>query len=324
MHLSVVCGLCTFKPRIRPHATCPERPACQWGTLDGAEPKTSGAILHCPPQKWRLLGSGGGGGADRATAVGPAVIPDIAAGRCVRVGTIGNAALQWHLGMQVPPLPTSGMRAPPPSLGCDGHTCHLCHADGHTTNRTCPVPPLQGGEQVCQGTISTGIISEGEIFATSRNPETCCYFLVGCGWFLLVPGRLPMVPDISWWALDGNKHIFDPSLRLLHISEFSTASELAVKLLVTLREKLPGGKFRHFSPLLYFCNSANSRTARAELRASFCGSRDANGILTAPVSPRLLGRQPSGMSLSGSPQPTLYGPTTDILRSRLVHRHFVG
>ena len=31
----------------------------------------------------------------------------------------------------------------------------------------------------CQGTISTGIISEGENVATSRKPEACCHLLVG-------------------------------------------------------------------------------------------------------------------------------------------------
>ena len=51
-------------------------------------------------------------------------------------------------------------------------------------------PALQGGGggQGCQGTIPTGIISEGENFATSRSPEACCYFLVGSGWFLSFPG----------------------------------------------------------------------------------------------------------------------------------------
>ena len=34
------------------------------------------------------------------------------------------------------------------------------------------------------GTIATGKILEGENFAASRNPEACCYFLVGSGWFL--------------------------------------------------------------------------------------------------------------------------------------------
>ena len=33
----------------------------------------------------------------------------------------------------------------------------------------------------CQA-ISTGILSEGENFATSRNVEACCYCLVGSGW----------------------------------------------------------------------------------------------------------------------------------------------
>ena len=60
-----------------------------------------------------------------------------------------------------------------------------------------------GGGQVCQGTISTGIISEGDKLATHRNPEACCYFLVGSGWLVLFPGGLWMVGVISWWALDG-------------------------------------------------------------------------------------------------------------------------
>ena len=42
-----------------------------------------------------------------------------------------------------------------------------------------------GGGQVCQGTISTGKLSD---FATSRNAEACCHFLVGSGWFLLPGG----------------------------------------------------------------------------------------------------------------------------------------
>ena len=46
----------------------------------------------------------------------------------------------------------------------------------------------QGGGGGCQGTISTGIISEGENFATPRTQEACCYFVVGSGWFLLFPG----------------------------------------------------------------------------------------------------------------------------------------
>ena len=67
--------------------------------------------------------------------------------------------------------------------------------------------PIQGvGEQVCQETSSTGIITEGENFATSRNPEACCYFLAGSGWFLLFPGRLRMVPLISWQAPDGSSY----------------------------------------------------------------------------------------------------------------------
>ena len=36
-----------------------------------------------------------------------------------------------------------------------------------------------GGGQVCQGTIATGTISEGDNSATSINPEACCHFRVG-------------------------------------------------------------------------------------------------------------------------------------------------
>ena len=50
-----------------------------------------------------------------------------------------------------------------------------------------------------------GHSSEGENFATSRNPEACCYLLVGSRWLLLIPGRLRMVPNISQWALDGSR-----------------------------------------------------------------------------------------------------------------------
>ena len=55
-----------------------------------------------------------------------------------------------------------------------------------------------------------------------------------------------MVPDISWWALDGNKHIFVPSFRLVHRctrlnSQYSPASEFTVKSLVMPRKFSPGG-----------------------------------------------------------------------------------
>ena len=65
-----------------------------------------------------------------------------------------------------------------------------------------------GGGEVCQGTISMGIISEGENFGTSRNPEACWCFMVGSGWILLFPDRLPMVPDIS---LETNTSLSLPS-----------------------------------------------------------------------------------------------------------------
>ena len=92
-----------------------------------------------------------------------------------------------------------------------------------------PKPATRGGGGgCCQGTISTGIIPEGEIFATSRNPEACCYFLVGSGWFVYFllgsgwfqwfPSGLLMVVVISWWAPD------------------PPASEFTVKRLVTRRE----------------------------------------------------------------------------------------
>ena len=61
-----------------------------------------------------------------------------------------------------------------------------------------------------------------------------------------------MVPDISWWALDGNKHIFVPSLRPVHRctclhSQYLPASEFALQLVVTRRKNFAGGGCRHFS-----------------------------------------------------------------------------
>ena len=65
-------------------------------------------------------------------------------------------------------------------------------------------PYRGGGGKFARGQIRRGIISEGENFATSRNVEACCYFLVGFGWFLLFPGghcqnpgqhRIPMHPS---------------------------------------------------------------------------------------------------------------------------------
>ena len=50
---------------------------------------------------------------------------------------------------------------------------------------------MNGWGKVCQGTISTGVIAEGENAATSRNPEGCCYFLVGSGPFM-VTCHLPL------------------------------------------------------------------------------------------------------------------------------------
>ena len=51
-----------------------------------------------------------------------------------------------------------------------------------------------GGEgQVCEGTISTGIISEGENFVTSLNSKASCHCTAGSRWFLISPGRLWMV-----------------------------------------------------------------------------------------------------------------------------------
>ena len=72
----------------------------------------------------------------------------------------------------------------------------------HLANGKGRCPPLcgpntgGGGGGGCQGTISTGIISEGEIFATTRNPEACCYFLVGSGWKQThpYPFRMPGTP----------------------------------------------------------------------------------------------------------------------------------
>ena len=59
--------------------------------------------------------------------------------------------------------------------------------------------PYRGGDMFAWGQFRRGIISEGENFATSRNPE-------------------PAV--ISWWAVDGSKHIFEPSLHLVHCCTF--------------------------------------------------------------------------------------------------------
>ena len=44
-----------------------------------------------------------------------------------------------------------------------------------------------------RGTISTEIISEGEIFATSRNPEACCCLVVGSGWGMSWAGDLSIL-----------------------------------------------------------------------------------------------------------------------------------
>ena len=38
-----------------------------------------------------------------------------------------------------------------------------------------------------------GIFLAGDILATSMNPEACCHFLVGSGWYLLVPGGSDVV-----------------------------------------------------------------------------------------------------------------------------------
>ena len=65
--------------------------------------------------------------------------------------------------------------------------CLLCTEGGvprHSTwpSSTAPSTGAGGGGGGCQGTILTGIISDGENFPTSRNPGACCYFLVGFGW----------------------------------------------------------------------------------------------------------------------------------------------
>ena len=103
------------------------------------------------------------------------------------------------------------------------------------------------------GQFRRGITSEGEIFATSLNPEACCYSLVG----------LWMVPLVSWgalsksWAtrhsnasqshnhrtLGTNTSLSLPSARY---AAAHRASEGAGKLLVTRRKHFAVGKF---SPL---------------------------------------------------------------------------
>ena len=115
--------------------------------------------------------------------------------------------------------------------------------------------PMGGGGGVTRGQFRRGEFRKGRI---SPPP----------GILKLAHGGLWMVPDISWWALDGssyfqcipvtqplhfaNKHIFVPSLHLVHRctclnSQYSPASEFTVKLLVTRCEISLGGKFRHFS-----------------------------------------------------------------------------
>ena len=108
-----------------------------------------------------------------------------------------------------------------------------------------------GGGLICQGTISTGKISEGGNFATSSNPEACCCFLVGSGWFLLFPGGhvqnpgqhgIPMHPSHTATACCKQTYLcpLPPPGTPLHMSEFT------VKLLVTGRENFAGGKFATF------------------------------------------------------------------------------
>ena len=88
-----------------------------------------------------------------------------------------------------------------------------------------------------------GIISEGENFATSRNPEACCYVLVGldgCSYFRVG----------SQWFLMGcgwkQRHLcpFPPPGTLLHISEF------AILTCIRIHSDVVGHtprKFRHLS-----------------------------------------------------------------------------
>ena len=94
----------------------------------------------------------------------------------------------------------------------------------------------------------------------------------------------PDVRGFSWWAVDGNKHILEPSLRPVHRgtrldSQCSSASEFAVKLLGARRENFAGGNFGYFSerrsfrreilpppppklpPLLYAPNGNRGRNA---------------------------------------------------------------
>ena len=68
--------------------------------------------------------------------------------------------------------------------------------------------------QIFQGTISTWRILEGENVATCRNPEACCYFLVGT--FKILGNTAFRCIPVTQPLHVANKRIFAPSLRLVH------------------------------------------------------------------------------------------------------------
>ena len=136
-----------------------------------------------------------------------------------------------------PRLWPQGSKSLPPWLGF----CVPCL--GSPVLRACL---HRGGGGVARGQFQR-IISEGENFATSRNPEACCYFQAGSGWFLL----FLMHSSHTTTACCQQTHLC-PSLRLVHRctclnSQYSPASEFAMKSLVTRRVNFARGKFRHCS-----------------------------------------------------------------------------
>ena len=64
---------------------------------------------------------------------------------------------------------------------------------------TLKASPIQrGGGWFARGLFRRGrFLKEENFFAASRNPEACCYFLVGSGWLLIFPGRLWMETNTS-------------------------------------------------------------------------------------------------------------------------------
>ena len=108
--------------------------------------------------------------------------------------------------------------AVPPGV-CNEEVVAFCLVEVDTRGVDC-TSVYRGGGGGCQGTISTGIMSEGENLAASRNAEAsntllflsglrtipviswwcldgCCCFFVGSGWLPLFPGGLWMVAVVS-------------------------------------------------------------------------------------------------------------------------------